>query len=74
VASEMHVRNDVNRKLALIIAALVIPGGLIALFGAMVFKALIQTARGRRVVALARKRVPALQTLGASVLAEQQAA
>jgi hypothetical protein len=70
----MHLRSDVNRKLALIIAAIVLPGGLIALFGAMVLKALFQTARGRKVVDLARKRVPGLQTLSAAVLGEQQAA
>ena len=70
----MHVRNAVNRKLALIIAAIVLPGGLIALFGAMVFKALTQTARGRKVVELARKRVSALQSLRGPVLGEEQAA
>jgi len=64
----------VYRKLALLVAAIVLPGGLIALFGAVVFKALTQTARGRKVVELARKRVPALRTLRASVFGEQQAA
>ena len=62
------------RKLALIVAAIILPGGLIALFGAMVFKALTQTARGRKVVDLARKRVASLQTSRASVLGEQQVA
>jgi hypothetical protein len=63
-----------HRKLALIVAAIVLPGGLIALVGAMLLKALAQTARGRRVVELARKRVPGLETLGASVLGERHAA
>jgi len=61
----------VHRKLALILAAVVLPGGLIALLGAMVWKALTQTPRGRRVVELARKRVSGL---GASVFGERQAA
>jgi hypothetical protein len=47
----------VNRKLALVLAAIVIPGGLIALLGAMVVKALRQTERGKRVAALAEKRM-----------------
>ena len=70
----MHLRFDVNRKLALILAAIVLPGGLFALFGVMVFKALTHTARGRKVVELAQRHVPALQMLRASVLGEQQAA
>ncbi|TMA20843.1 MAG: hypothetical protein E6J84_01685 [Deltaproteobacteria bacterium] len=47
-----------NRKLALILAAIVLPGGFIALLGAMFLRALGQTERGRKVFALARKRVP----------------
>ena len=49
-----------NRKLALIVAAIVLPGGFIALLGAMFFKALSRTERGRKVVALAQKRVARL--------------
>jgi hypothetical protein len=64
----------VHRKLALILAAVVLPGGLIALLGAMVWKALTQTPRGRKVVEVARKRVSGLQSLGASVFRERQAA
>jgi len=63
----------VNRKLALIVVAIILPGGLIALFGAMLFKALTQTERGRRVVDLAKRRVPALQSFGASMMGEQAA-
>jgi hypothetical protein len=63
----------VNRKLALIVLAIILPGGLIALFGAMLFKALTQTARGRRVVDLAKRRLPALHTLGPSMTSEQAA-
>jgi len=70
----MHFRLDVNRKLALIIAAIILPGGLFALFGVMVLKALTQTARGRKVVERAQRRVPALQMLRASRLGEQRAA
>jgi hypothetical protein len=49
---------QVNRKVALIVAAVVLPGGLIALVSAWFLKALSQTERGRKVVARARKRLP----------------
>jgi hypothetical protein len=49
----------VTRKLAILVAAILVPGGLIALAGALFFKALSQTERGRKVVALAQKRLPA---------------
>jgi hypothetical protein len=64
----------VNRKLALIFAAIVLPGGFIALLGVMVLKALGQTERGRRVVALARRRVRGLYLPGAEALHERQIA
>jgi hypothetical protein len=48
----------VNRKLAVIVAAVILPGGFIALVGAWFLKALSQTERGRKVVSLARQRVP----------------
>jgi len=63
----------VNRKLALIVAAIVLPGGFIALLGAVFLKALSQTERGRKVVALAQKRVSRL-TLGPTPSAENQIA
>ncbi|MGE5049417.1 MAG: hypothetical protein ACM3PC_12650 [Deltaproteobacteria bacterium] len=47
-----------NRKIALIVAAVILPGGFIALVGAWFLRALSQTERGRRVVSLARQRVP----------------
>ncbi|TMA15694.1 MAG: hypothetical protein E6J86_05200 [Deltaproteobacteria bacterium] len=62
-----------NRKLALIVAAIVLPGGFIALLGVMFLKALSQTERGRKVVALAQKRVSRL-TLGPTPSAENQIA
>jgi hypothetical protein len=64
----------VNRKLALILAAIVLPGGFIALLGAMFLKALSRTERGRKVVALAQKRVARLQSVGAAPSGEQQVA
>jgi hypothetical protein len=64
----------VQRKLVLILVAVVVPGGFIALFGAMLWKALTQTPRGRKVVEVARKRVSGLQAFGASVFRERQAA
>jgi hypothetical protein len=70
----MHFRFGVYRKLALIVAAIILPGGLFALLGVMLLKALTQTARGRKVVERAQRRVPALQMLRTSRLGEQQAA
>jgi hypothetical protein len=49
----------VTRKLVLILAALIVPGGLIALLGAWFFRALAQTERGQKVLKVARERVPA---------------
>jgi hypothetical protein len=63
----------VTRKLALIVAAIVLPGGFIALFGAMFFKALSHTERGRKVVALAQKRVGRL-SLGGAPFGEKRVA
>jgi hypothetical protein len=64
----------VNRKLALILAAIVLPGGFLALLGAIVFRALTRSKRGRRVVALAKKRMPVLQSFGAPLSGGEQAA
>ena len=53
------------RKIALVVAALILPGGFIALFGAALFKAIQGTERGRNLIELARRRAPAwLQSLG----------
>jgi hypothetical protein len=49
----------VTRKIILLVAAILVPGGFIALFGAWLVKALSQTERGRKVVEVARSRVPA---------------
>jgi hypothetical protein len=43
----------------LILATLVVPGGVIALLGAWFFRALAQTERGQKVLKVARERVPA---------------
>ena len=59
--------------MALILAAIVLPGGFIALLGVMFLKALSQTERGRKVVALAQKRVSRL-SLGPTPSAENQIA
>jgi hypothetical protein len=52
----------VNRKLGVLVAAILLPGGLIALLSAYVIKRLSQTARGQRVIAKARDNVPAWAT------------
>lgn len=63
-----------TRKLALILAAIVLPGGFLALFGVVLVKALSRTERGRRVVSIAQKRMAALRGAGAPVFVERQAA
>ena len=63
----------VNRKLFFVLAAIVLPGGFIALLGAAMVKALSQTERGKRVFALAEKRMRALG-LGSPLFTERQAA
>ena len=60
--------------MVLIVAAVLLPGGLIVLFGTMVWKAIAQTPRGRKVVEMARKRVSGLHTLGATVFGDRQVA
>jgi hypothetical protein len=46
----------VNRRIALIIAALVVPGGFIALVGAWVFRAASRTERGRKWLGFVREK------------------
>jgi len=52
----------VTRKIVLVVAALLIPGGLVALVCAFVGRALFQTERGRKAISYAQKRVPAWMT------------
>lgn len=59
----MHFHRDVTRRLAVIMAALVLPGGLVALFGAWIFKVISRTDRGRRALSFARKRVRSVRPL-----------
>ena len=49
-----------TRKIAILVIALLVPGGLIALFGAALYKAMERTARGRKVIAMARRSAPAI--------------
>ena len=58
----MHSLQRVTRKITLILAAILLPGGFLALLGAGLFRALQQSQRGRKVIALARQRVPAWAT------------
>ncbi|HUJ29192.1 MAG TPA: hypothetical protein VLW85_24400 [Myxococcales bacterium] len=48
-----------HRKIALILTAVIVPGGLIALVATLLFRSLAKTERGKRVVRYARDRVPA---------------
>jgi hypothetical protein len=47
----------VNRRIAFVIAALVLPGGFVALLGAWLFRAASRTQRGRKLLTFARERV-----------------
>jgi len=68
----VHIHVGVNRKLALLLAAIVLPGGFVALLGVFFVKALSQTERGRKVMALAQKRMAGLRA--SPPFAERQAA
>jgi hypothetical protein len=64
----------VTRKITIILCALLIPGGLVALCAAWLVKAL-RSERGRKALASARNRVPAWAgALGAPAITSQQAA
>jgi hypothetical protein len=47
----------VNRRIAFVIAAIVLPGGFVALFGAWLFRTASRTERGRALLILAREKV-----------------
>jgi hypothetical protein len=53
----VHTDGDVTRRIAVIMAALVVPGGLVALLGAFILKAISRTDRGQRALSFARTRV-----------------
>jgi hypothetical protein len=48
----------VPRKIALLLGAVLIPGGFIALLAVMLLKQLARTERGRKVFEVARGRIP----------------
>jgi hypothetical protein len=73
----VHSQPYVNRRIAYVIAALVLPGGFVALFGAWLFRAASRTVRGRKFLSLARERVPfgrRLPVLAPAFVRVQQAA
>jgi hypothetical protein len=57
----------VNRRFALLVAALLVPGGLLALMGVVVVKAISRSAPGRRawdrVTGFWRRAAPAVEPL-----------
>jgi hypothetical protein len=63
LASLLHIRTDVNRRVALILAALLVPGGLLVLMGAVVVRAIARSGTGRkawdRVTGFWRRTAPA---------------
>jgi hypothetical protein len=48
VALLLHKHSVVNRRIALVLAALILPGGLVVLVGAAVVKAFYRTEAGRK--------------------------
>ncbi|HXN54930.1 MAG TPA: hypothetical protein VN874_01580 [Myxococcales bacterium] len=62
-----------NRVVA-VLAVIVFPGGLVALFGAVLLRALSRTQRGRRALTAARRSVPAWATHGLRLLPYRAAA
>jgi hypothetical protein len=65
----------VNRKLGVMVAAILLPGGLIALVGAFVLKRLSQTSGGQKVLQFARDMAPGWATnLKVPALVARQAA
>ena len=65
---------SVTRKIILVLAAVLVPGGFVALVAAWLFRTLSQTERGRKVVDLARSRVPAWVAGWRVPLVQRQAA
>jgi hypothetical protein len=64
----------VPRKIAILLCALLVPGGLVALCGAWLVKTL-RSERGRKALASARSRVPAWAgALRAPVISSRQTA
>jgi hypothetical protein len=53
----VQLTHYVNRRILMIMAALVLPGGLVALFGAWLLRAASRTERGRKWLDFARERV-----------------
>jgi hypothetical protein len=54
---------SVPRKIALLIAALIVPGGFIAILCALALRGLRNNERGRKVIAMARRHVPTFSGL-----------
>ena len=74
MASCVQTLSSVKRKFALIVAAIILPGGFVALLAAILFKALTRSERGRKVVALAKQRVPRLYSSRSPLFVNEQGA
>jgi hypothetical protein len=64
----------VNRKLTILLAALIVPGGFIALVAGFLFNRLANTEKGRKVVEVARAKAPAWASSAFALGAVNQAA
>ena len=58
LAPGVHTKLAVARKLIIVVTAVLVPGGLIALLGAWLLKAFGQTESGKKVFEFARASVP----------------
>ena len=52
-----------NRKIAIVIAAILIPGGFIALIGGFILRYAARTERGRKLLVVARASLPKMPAL-----------
>jgi len=53
----VQLTHYVNRRILMVVAALVLPGGFVALFGALLVRAASRTERGRKLLEFAREKV-----------------
>jgi hypothetical protein len=53
----VQLTHYVNRRILMILAAVVVPGGFVALFGALLVRAASRTERGRKLLDFAREKV-----------------
>ena len=69
LASDVQKGIGVKRNLTIVLAALIVPGGLLALIAGFLVNRFANTEKGRKVVAVARARAPSwASALGTAAL------